>query len=1145
MFNEVKVSLFFLFTLLVISTAGGEVFYQTGFEAANEPYGNFRKDRIPRFNVAPGVKIIEGTAQSGSQCITPGPGSGQYGNILTQTFPEKLISDEIWFDCYVRSEDDVSSGYKSFIYINGNSKDHGSEYKMVSVLFYQNKILVNEKIFPYSFPFGKWINVKIHINILNQNYELSVDGNKIGSFKFKDSDKMESPANALTRIILGGGASKDYLTFYDDLYIGSADKSATSGLKNNKTENALQITPYFIANKANKPPVIDGRLDDECWNLASCMTPFLKINGELENQQQTIGRICYDNDYLYVAFKCFDINLDPVLNQLEKIKSEKNQRDSGVFSDDSVEVFLAPFKDMPDKYFHIAVNSKGTIYDSALPEPGMSWNPEISTAVSIGEKSWDIEIKIPIREIIKSPVKDGDKWRINLCRNRSAANEITTWSPTSGSFHATAKFGMMEFLKSSPAVRNISVPEKLKDGTNKTSVEIHSAGDSNIILSQKLFYEGADEVDFSSDLKVTGGKSDLSSLPFTVSTEDDSRKNARKCSLRYSVFDAGTGHCLYVSPLLGYELPRYSPFRSNLVSDASGVYFNYTKEIYIAEKQAVHRMLLIQRADDVSGKFKECRCVFDTPSYIRILNSVENSTGQDSTELNFTEEQYMKDGKKRNRYTLTVPEKFTYSMKKMGFDNRYQNRINLIFYADMAGSMPENDVIEFYTEASEKEKSLKEAPVKIPLKILAPVKGKMPSVYPLISSFGNYNLSISKLPVEGAEKCLDTIASAGFNVFSICAFNNYLFSEERLQLVKKKIPRIERGFFLQHKSYIKDFLSGQEAFLQQYPQYKAVTHDGCISDKMVSIEHLLDDNGEYRAYLKKSLSDAAMKYDIILWDNENDPLSASSTCYSPKSIESFKKFASLKDDIKREDIKSKYREQWIAFQCARNARLAAVMSDIIKKVNPKCLFNVYSGYHGFSSSRYGTEWKLMAPSIDYAECGYDRPLAEIKETLKDIAPKKLISGELIMTWAGDINYNFDELKLKLFRRITDSNGGLLVFYDMQVDGRFWNAMSDLSRLISDYETFFIDWNRDDSLLLPISGFSREDYAVLRNKAGERIIFLFNNSGSEKEFKFKNAGLLSKHVSIDYYEKRKINMTDDMAVKIKGFDVKVIVIESKK
>src|SRR5262249_22049834 len=58
--------------------------------------------------------------------------------------------------------------------------------------------------------------------------------------------------------------------------------------------------------KFDKPPVIDGRLDDEVWKTASVLKDFYQVQpgDNLIPQNRTEVMLGYDARHIYIAFHC-------------------------------------------------------------------------------------------------------------------------------------------------------------------------------------------------------------------------------------------------------------------------------------------------------------------------------------------------------------------------------------------------------------------------------------------------------------------------------------------------------------------------------------------------------------------------------------------------------------------------------------------------------------------------------------------------------------------------------------------------------------------------------------------------------------------------------------------------------------------------
>ncbi|HEY8203353.1 MAG TPA: carbohydrate binding family 9 domain-containing protein, partial [Pyrinomonadaceae bacterium] len=109
-----------------------------------------------------------------------------------------------------------------------------------------------------------------------------------------------------------------------------------------------------------KPPVIDGKLDDEVWKQAVVLKDFYDIDpGDnappLKPTEVLLG---YDAKFLYIAFRCYD--------EPDKVRATVARRDN-IFSDDYVGFFLDTFNDQR-KAFEAFFNPLGIQGDATFTE---------------------------------------------------------------------------------------------------------------------------------------------------------------------------------------------------------------------------------------------------------------------------------------------------------------------------------------------------------------------------------------------------------------------------------------------------------------------------------------------------------------------------------------------------------------------------------------------------------------------------------------------------------------------------------------------------------------------------------------------------------------------------------------------------------
>jgi Carbohydrate-binding family 9 len=216
--------------------------------------------------------------------------------------------------------------------------------------------------------------------------------------------------------------------------------------------------PSYTIYRTGTPIKIDGRLDEPAWFAAPSVGAFRFAWWKQGEKEQTVAKMLWDDDYLYVAFLCRDAH----------ISATRTKHDSSVWNDDCVEVFAAPERSRPDAYFNIEMNVNGAFYDDFHPrgpnserKPG--WNAEgLKIATHINgtlnndadrDESWTLEVAIPFKAYRRSLPnvfpKPGDTWRLNLNRCGAKTNEqFSQWAPGTGKepqFHAPRDFGLVHF----------------------------------------------------------------------------------------------------------------------------------------------------------------------------------------------------------------------------------------------------------------------------------------------------------------------------------------------------------------------------------------------------------------------------------------------------------------------------------------------------------------------------------------------------------------------------------------------------------------------------------------------------------------------------------------------------------------------------
>ena len=171
--------------------------------------------------------------------------------------------------------------------------------------------------------------------------------------------------------------------------------------------------------RVSTPPTIDGHINEAVWEQATKIDQFVQREpnpGEVVSEK-TIFSVCYDNNYLYFAVKCYD---DPA-----KITAKEMARDVNLGNDDRVQIILDTYLDHRNGYW-FQIGPRGSIGDALVSENGASLNKEWDALwtgkSSINSEGWEAEIAIPFKTIGFDPSKTA--WGMKLIRNIKRKLEI-------------------------------------------------------------------------------------------------------------------------------------------------------------------------------------------------------------------------------------------------------------------------------------------------------------------------------------------------------------------------------------------------------------------------------------------------------------------------------------------------------------------------------------------------------------------------------------------------------------------------------------------------------------------------------------------------------------------------------------------------
>jgi hypothetical protein len=202
--------------------------------------------------------------------------------------------------------------------------------------------------------------------------------------------------------------------------------------------------PALDALPTEQPPVIDGRLDDACWQTAPALTHFtqvLPVEGALPTERTEV-RFVYTRDALYIGIRCFD-------SAPGEIRATQMQRDSDFDSDDFVSLAFDTFARERDGY-SFAVNPTGARRDALFGKFGgnnVNWDTLWQARARVNAEGWTVEIALPFKSLSFDPRVEA--WRWNVQRVIRRKQETVRWTALSRSKSVTAleDFGELRGLR--------------------------------------------------------------------------------------------------------------------------------------------------------------------------------------------------------------------------------------------------------------------------------------------------------------------------------------------------------------------------------------------------------------------------------------------------------------------------------------------------------------------------------------------------------------------------------------------------------------------------------------------------------------------------------------------------------------------------
>ncbi|POY38357.1 hydrolase [Solitalea longa] len=226
----------------------------------------------------------------------------------------------------------------------------------------------------------------------------------------------------------------------------------TFNVYSQKSDSTITKKKYFtkpLSGSIN----FDGIPQEEAWNAVEWGGDFTQWqpNEGKSPSQKTNFKILYDNQYLYIAYRCHDMAPDSIIKRM-------GRRDE--FPGDWVEINIDSYHDLRTA-FSFTLSVSGVRNDEFVSENGnnwdANWNPIWFAKTHVDEQGWTAEVKIPLSQL-RYGNETEKVWGIQVMRRIFRKEERSTWQfipQNSGVW--VSSFGELYGLKNIPTHRQIEI----------------------------------------------------------------------------------------------------------------------------------------------------------------------------------------------------------------------------------------------------------------------------------------------------------------------------------------------------------------------------------------------------------------------------------------------------------------------------------------------------------------------------------------------------------------------------------------------------------------------------------------------------------------------------------------------------------------
>ena len=184
------------------------------------------------------------------------------------------------------------------------------------------------------------------------------------------------------------------------------------------------VQKEMLAVKVEKPPKIDGKLDDKCWKIAPQTDKFTHVSTEKPVKDQTIVKLVYTDKAIYVAWRMHDSDPKNIIKHQTKDHIRFVNEDSVCFSIDPFHTHRSAQRTL---FMANPLGKKFVQFATARPK-NSEYADRWKVAANIVKDGWVVEMAIPWQILDYPETTEPILMGINFDRKQQRTGEHSWWS---------------------------------------------------------------------------------------------------------------------------------------------------------------------------------------------------------------------------------------------------------------------------------------------------------------------------------------------------------------------------------------------------------------------------------------------------------------------------------------------------------------------------------------------------------------------------------------------------------------------------------------------------------------------------------------------------------------------------------------------